>query len=460
MCAQENKSRQLKSQLTPKLSPADDAGRNAGRSADPARTPVTDHRFASRVSRLQGSALRKIFSVIKTPGMISFAGGLPAATRFPKLNFDVVDTASLQYGPSEGDLKLREQIALQLQHSGLDVSAEQVLVLSGSQQGIDLVAKLFVDEATRVGLESPTYLAAMQVMTLLGAEYCPFTPGNVEELAAHDAVDLLYLNPTFQNPTGGAYSTEQRASFAQHCQRHNIVLFEDDPYRDLYYEPCERRPVCSFLAENSSRSSWIYQSSFSKSLAPGLRLGFLTCSEDLYEPLLFLKQAADLHTSGVSQALVSAQLGTEAYQNHLTETVGVYRQMRDDFEHALGMTLAPYFDWSRPSGGLFFWLTLKSSIELDIVELFEAAVQQGVAFMPGEYFRVPVNPAAGLPIPGLDRSATAQHAASHTPQDTQSLRSMRLNFTCATQAEVQSGLGILADLVRQRAHSAVANGSS
>lgn len=402
-------------------------------------SPVaTAPRFASRIDRLQGSALRNIFSVIKNPDVISFAGGLPAASQFPALDFSAVGHADLQYGASEGQLELRKLIAQRLCDSGLPVVSDQILILSGSQQGIDLVAKLFVEEGSKVGIESPTYLATMQVMTLLGADYCPFAPGRLDQLARHDDIRLLYLNPTFQNPTGRIYTSEQREAFARHCRLESIVLFEDDPYRDIVFEDCDRRPICGRLAEDPSEPSWIYQSTFSKSLAPGLRLGFLACSEELYEPLLYLKQAADLHTSGISQSLVTNKLRDENYAVQLQNTVATYRALRDHFDRILQQTLAPFFRWSVPSGGLFFWLTLKDSVHLDLNEFFHTAITAGVAFMPGEYFRV--------------SESSSERAASHDYDDIESSRSIRLNFSCVNELDATRGLEVLGQVARDLSH--------
>ncbi len=250
--------------------------------------------------------------------MISFAGGLPAMETFPDLAHINPPKKALQYGPTEGDKPLRELIAERLAAQGLDVSSEQVLVLSGSQQGIDLVAKLMIDRGTKVAVESPAYLAALQVFTLFGAVFKPFDAKQLDDLAtAGCAPAMLYVNPSFQNPTGYCYTKHERQQLAEICSHQGILLFEDDPYRDLAYAETCRTPICSY----ADSDTWIYQSSFSKTFAPGLRLGFLACSKALIPYLTRLKQAADLHSNRLSQQLVYRQQSDSANQARLQDLV-------------------------------------------------------------------------------------------------------------------------------------------
>jgi len=253
--------------------------------------------FADRINNLTESPVREILKLTEQPSLVSFAGGLPAPECFPLLNFSEIDRSCLQYGASEGERELRQQVAATLSARGLHTTDDRVLILSGSQQGIDLVAKLLIDKGTKVAVESPTYLAALQAFDLFGASYVAYTPAHPD---LKDA-SLTYAISTFQNPTGHCYSIEQRRALAQACDDNGGVLFEDDPYRDLVYGECDRKPVCSYV----KKAAWIYQSSFSKTIAPGLRLGYLTCSESLFPYLVKLKQAADLHSCRVSQYLVS-----------------------------------------------------------------------------------------------------------------------------------------------------------
>jgi DNA-binding transcriptional MocR family regulator len=378
------------------------------------KTPVKGH-FSERVADLHASPIREILSVIDRPGMISFAGGLPAAETFPSLSLSGVPTAMMQYGPSEGEPELRERVADDLNAIGLKCSRDQVLILSGSQQGIDLVAKLFIDRGTRVAVESPTYLAALQVFRFFGAQFQildPRLPGIAWPTTQQPS--FVYTIPTFQNPTGRCYSTDERNALAQACDEQGVPLFEDDPYRDLAYDGGDRTPICAQMR----RASWIYQGSFSKSLAPGLRLGFLAASMDLMTPLIRLKQAADLHSSRISQWLVLEQLRDPNRLDRLARMVATYRRKRDFFANALERHLGKFATWQLPPGGLFFWLTLARPI--DTRALLSEAIQRGVAFMPGEPF-----------YPDLSTNCGT----------------LRLNFSHADVAKIERGLAILAALL-------------
>lgn len=388
--------------------------------------------FSTRIERLEASALRTIFHAVSAPGMISFAGGLPAADSFPELPWKILQGRNsyremLQYGASEGEPDLQELVAKQLAADGLHTDPRRVLILSGSQQGIDLVAKLMIDKDTEVAIETPGYLAAFQVFSLFGARYLPFSPFNPNLLAnserASEPPGLLYTNPSFQNPTSHVYALPERQLIADYCDDSNTVLFEDDPYRDLFYEPCDRTPICSLTRS----ASWVYQSSFSKTLSPGLRLGYLTCSEDLYPHLLHLKQASDLHSNRVAQQLVVSLLNEEPLASRLMCLQANYRQRRDSFDALLQTHFSDIANWQTPRGGLFFWLQLKPAYDLDLKALLPDALHEGVAFMPGTEF---------CPADATDSLQMLKG-------------SMRLNFSHAQQDEAQVGLAKLSRLIRR-----------
>jgi DNA-binding transcriptional MocR family regulator len=374
-------------------------------------------RFSIRSSDLHASPIREILSVINRPGMISFAGGLPAPDSFPQFNLDAMPQDVLQYGASEGDWELRLRVAQDLHARGLSCSAEQVLILSGSQQGIDLVAKLFIDPGTAVAVESPTYLAALQVFRFFGARFMAYDVDALDtQFWQREKPAFAYAIPTFQNPSGRCLAAAQRAALADACDATLTPLFEDDPYRDLVYDACERTPVCAQL----QRAPWIYQGSFSKSLAPGLRLGYLVASPELLPFLTRLKQAADLHSNRVSQWLVLQQLNDAACAQRLRDLADTYRQRRDAFEAALRRHFGDLACWQTPPGGLFFWLTLNRCIDTRL--LLPAAIDAGVAFMPGEPF---------MPI------------------QVKSCGQLRLNFSHASEAQAEIGLAKLAALIRE-----------
>src|SRR5512146_3307231 len=344
-------------------------------------SPHPSPRFSSRTRDLHASPIREILSVVNRPGMISFAGGLPAVDSFPQFSLEGMPQDILQYGPSEGEWELRLRVAEELHERGLNCTAEQVLILSGSQQGIDLVAKLFIDPGTAVAVESPTYLAALQVFRFFGARFIAYDADALDVPALRrEQPSFAYAIPTFQNPSGRCLDASQRDALAAACDSARVPLFEDDPYRDLVYDACARTPVCARL----QRASWIYQGSFSKSLAPGLRLGYLAASPDLLPFLTRLKQAADLHSNRVSQWLVLQQLNDPAREQRLAALAERYRQRRDAFESALRRHFGDLASWQTPPGGLFFWLTLKHRIDTRL--LLPRAIEAGLAFMPGEPF--------------------------------------------------------------------------
>lgn len=382
----------------------------------PTHASLPHTRLSQRVDQLHASPIREILAVIDRPGMISFAGGLPAANTFPALSLDGMPGTMLQYGPSEGEWALRVRIATDLKAIGLNCAPDQVLVLSGSQQGIDLVAKLFIDPGTAIAVEAPTYLAALQVFRFFGATFHTFDATNTDTTRfAAVAPAFAYAIPTFQNPSGRCLSAEQRANLAAACDATGTALFEDDPYRDLAYDDCDRTPVCAQL----TRASWIYQGSFSKSLAPGLRLGYLVASRDLLPLRTRLKQASDLHSSRLSQWLVLQALEDAGRETRLTMLVEHYRARRNAFEAQLQTHFGDLATWDCPPGGLFYWLTLKTP--LDTRTLLPAALEAKVAFMPGEPFFAEGGAGRGQ---------------------------LRLNFSHASEDQAAHGLARLAAIVR------------
>ncbi len=372
--------------------------------------------LSKRIERLSASPIRDMLTEIQRPGMVSFAGGLPAASNLPDFNGSI-ERGALQYGPSEGELALREHIASDLCKQGLNADASRIIILSGSQQGIDLVAKLTIDEGTPVAVESPTYLAALQTFSLFGAHFLPFDVDAIDTAFTKEKPALLYVNPTFRNPDSVVYDTAQRQRLAKVCEALNTIVFEDDPYRELVYETCERTPVCAAL----QRSQWVYQSSFSKTMAPGLRLGYLACSAELYTPLIRLKQAADLHSNRLSQQLVLQLLQDRSNVDRVTALREDYRHRRDHFNELLHRHFAGLATWQRPQGGLFFWLRLHTNHPIDTRELLPKALAAGVAFMPGESF-----------------FCDARQAAS----------AIRLNFSHTDECDVEAALEKLADIIR------------
>jgi len=385
---------------------------------------VIDMAFSERTSRLKSNLIREILAAAQRPEVMSFAGGLPAAAMMPVMDWDELPVDIGQYGMSEGEPALRELIAARARALGIDCQASQVLVTSGSQQTMDLVAKLFIDPGTQVLLESPTYLAALQAFQLFGAE-CrgvrqeadgPCLESLRAGLQEQDAPAFAYLIPTFQNPSGVRYSEAKRQAVAELLDEFGVPLLEDEPYRDLVYDEEQARPLVARLR----RSSWIYTGTMSKTLLPGLRVGYLIASEDLFPYLVRLKQSADLHSNRPGQWQASRGLVSHAYAHHLAQLRDFYRERRDAMQQALLRHFGDLADWQLPQGGLFFWLTLKEP--LDTRTLLNQALANDVVFMPGEPFFV--DPDAN---PGY----------------------LRLNFSHVAAERMEEGLRRLAKVIRE-----------
>lgn len=378
--------------------------------------------FSERIARLKSSLIREILAAAQRPEVMSFAGGLPAETMLPQVEWAEMPATIGQYGMSEGEPALREAVAAEARALGVPCDASQVLIVSGSQQTLDLAAKLFIDPGTEVLLEAPTYLAALQAFQLFGAQ-CIAVPQEADgpEIAAlrqrletHKPA-FAYFIPTFQNPSAVRYSEAKRDAVADLLDEFGVVLIEDEPYRELVFDEGRATPIVSRL----KKTGWIYTGTVSKTLLPGLRVGYLIASPDLFPPLLRLKQSADLHTNRIGQWQAAQWLGSERYRAHLAELRGFYRQRRDAMQAALLTHFADLATWEVPQGGLFFWLTLKRP--LDTRTLLAPALEQNVAFMPGEPFFI-------------DPDLHPGH--------------LRLNFSHVAPERLDEGLGRLANVIR------------
>ncbi|MCL9799438.1 PLP-dependent aminotransferase family protein [Pseudomonas sp. AKS31] len=379
--------------------------------------------FSERVARLKSSLIREILAAAQRPEVMSFAGGLPAEAMLPKVEWADMPLSLGQYGMSEGEPALREALAAEARALGLACTASQVLVVSGSQQTLDLAAKLYIDKGTEILLEAPTYLAALQIFQLFGAD-CLTVPQEADgpnltqlrsRLEQHRPA-FIYLIPTFQNPSAVRYSEAKRAAVAALLDEFGVTLIEDEPYRELTFDGGSAKPIAGRL----QRASWIYTGTVSKTLLPGLRVGYLIASPDLFPHLLKLKQSADLHTNRIGQWQALQWIGSDKYQQHLSELRGFYRERRDAFQAALETHFSDLADWNMPQGGLFFWLTLKQP--LDTRTLLNEALANDVAFMPGEPF---------------------------FPEPDNNLGHLRLNFSHIDPARLNEGLKRLAAVVRQ-----------
>lgn len=387
---------------------------------------ATGWTLARRAERMNPSFIREILKVTERPGIISFAGGLPSPQTFPVEAFADAcakvlrddGRAALQYAASEGYGPLREAVAAQLPWP---VDPAQVLITTGSQQGLDLVAKVLVDSGSRVLVETPTYLGALQAFTPMEPEVVGLASdeeGVVPEDLAIKAkgARFVYLLPNFQNPTGRSMSEARRAAVSRVAAQTGVPIVEDNPYGDLWFDQPPPAPLSARNPEGC-----IYLGSFSKVLAPGLRLGYLIAPPAIAPKLLQAKQAADLHSPTFNQRLVAEVLRDGFLQRHVPTIRALYKQQRDAMLAALAREMAGLdVRWNTPDGGMFLWARLPAGVSA--VDLLPKAVERGVAFVPGAAFYA----------------------------DNADQRTMRLSFVTATPAQIDTGIAALAAAIRSQ----------
>lgn len=354
------------------------------------------YNFAKRMSRIGVSVVREILKVTERPEIISFAGGLPAPELFPieaiaeghAKVFRESGATALQYSTTEGWMPLREWIADRLKNRrGIQTTAEQILITSGSQQGIDLVAKIFLEPGDKVLVENPCYLAALQAFSAYEADFVAVESDDfgmrvdqVEEAIKRENPKLIYIVADFQNPKGTTLSLERRHHLLEISQRYRIPIVEDNPYGALRYRG-ERLPVLASLDEEGLV---IYLSTFSKTLSPGMRIGWIAATKEINQMLVIAKQATDLHTNTVAQRAVAKALETFDYDDHISTLCQVYGERCLTMIDAITKHFPAETKWTKPEGGLFLWAELPEG--LSGAELLEAALKERVAFVPGAPF--------------------------------------------------------------------------
>lgn len=401
-------------------------------------------RYAQRTKTIRSSAIRELLKITQNPEIISFAGGLPAPDVFPTKRFreaccKVLDSQAqlaLQYGATEGYEPLREMIARHTSRYGVKAKAENVLITSGSQQALDLIGKLLINPGDRVLVEAPTYLGALQAFNVYGAEYISVPSDNdglctgLLEEPMRSGPKFMYVLPNFQNPGGTTLAEGRRHELVLLADRYGIPIIEDDPYGQLRYEGEHLPPLVVLDRENLRRDDGysignvIYLSTFSKTLSPGLRLGWIVAPPDVIGKLVQLKQGADLHTSTFGQ-MVAYEVARDGFLNeHIKLIRSVYGERRDVMLHALEQNMPPEVTWTRPLGGLFLWVTLP--VGMNSHELFEAAIKQNVAFVPGDSF----------------------YAGNGYAEE--GLRHFRLNFSNAKPEQIQEGIRRLSIAIKNQ----------
>jgi 2-aminoadipate transaminase len=381
--------------------------------------------LASRAERMNPSVIREILKVTERPGIISFAGGLPSPRTFPVEAFAEAcakvlrddGRAALQYAASEGYGPLREMVAAMLPWP---VDPAQVLITTGSQQGLDLVAKVLVDAGSRVLVETPTYLGALQAFAPSEPEIASVASDGegvqVQDLARQAAgARFLYLLPNFQNPTGRTMSEARRQALSEAAARLGLPIVEDNPYGDLWFDAPPPAPLTA-----RRPAACVYLGSFSKVLAPGLRLGFVVAPPEIYPKLLQAKQAADLHSPSFNQRLVAEVLRDGFLDRHVPTIRALYKAQREAMLAALEREMRGLdVQWNSPDGGMFLWARLPQGV--NAIELLPKAVERGVAFVPGAAFY------------------------ARDPD----LRTLRLSFVTASHEEIDRGVAALAAVIRE-----------
>ena len=382
-------------------------------------------KLAARAEKMNPSVIREILQVTEKPGIISLAGGLPSPKTFPVREFAEAcaqvlhhnGEAALQYAASEGYAPLRESVAAMLPWP---VDPAQVLITTGSQQGLDLLAKILIDEGSKVLVETPTYLGALQAFTPMQPAVSSVASDEqgvlVDDLVAQaEGARFVYLLPNFQNPTGRTMSEARRAAVSAAAQRAALPIIEDNPYGELWFDEAPPLPLTARNPEGC-----IYLGSFSKVLAPGLRLGFLVAPKAIYPKLLQAKQAVDLHTPIFTQRMVSAVMKDNFLERHVPTIRALYKRQRDAMIAALTREMAGLdVKFNVPKGGMFLWARMPEGI--DTVALLPKAVERNVAFVPGAPF----------------------YAGQGDP------RTLRLSFVTASVEEIDIAIAALALTLRE-----------
>ncbi|RKP59304.1 PLP-dependent aminotransferase family protein [Pararobbsia silviterrae] len=385
--------------------------------------------LSERARKLTSSAIREILKITERPDVISFAGGLPSPATFP--NERIAQAAqrlltadpngALQYSATEGYMPLREWVAERYSTGGVEIRPSQVLITTGSQQALDLLGKTLIDAGSKVLVETPTYLGALQSFSLYAPTYVQvptdhagLIPEGLTPELTRDA-RLLYAQPNFQNPTGRRLPLERREQLAALAREGAFPVIEDDPYGALDYRGTPLPTLLSFAPEHI-----VHLGTFSKVLAPGLRLGYLIAPENLHFKLVQAKQATDLHTPSFTQRIAYDVIKDGFLDEHIPSIRTLYREQCDAMHDALAKHMPEGVTWNRPEGGMFLWVDLPERV--DSMELLEASIAEGVAFVPGAPFY-------------------ANEARMNT---------LRLSFVTVPPAKIDEGIARLAALIRAR----------
>ena len=353
-----------------------------------------ESKLATRTKRMGRSVIRELLKFTQMPDIISFAGGLPAPEIFPVREFresssfvlDESPERALQYGMTEGFLPLRRYLADKVSKYGIPAVPENILMTNGSQQALDLLGKVFISPGDTVLTEAPTYLGAIQAWNAYEPRFVTvpldddgMQVDKVEKVLEREKVKFIYVLPNFHNPAGTTMPLDHRKKLVEIAARHGVFIVEDDPYGELRYEGMDIAPIISLHKENT-----VYLGTFSKTLAPGIRLGWMIAPEVAMERLVQAKQGADLHTGTYVQMLAYDIASRGILKRHVQTVRQVYRERRDVMLAAMEEHFPKEVAWTRPQGGLFIWVRCPEGVDTE--PLLEKALEEKVAFVPGFAF--------------------------------------------------------------------------
>ncbi|MHB8068092.1 MAG: aminotransferase-like domain-containing protein [Desulfobaccales bacterium] len=387
--------------------------------------------FSDRISDVPRSFIREILKVAVDPSVISFAGGLPNRKLFPVAEIKQASNRVLeeygcdvlQYSNTEGYLELRKYISqryLEKQH--LDIAVENILITNGSQQGLDLLGKILLNQTDEAVIEEPGYLGAIQAFSVYRASFQPVPVseegmdiGRLQVVMSRGAPKLIYTVPNFQNPSGISYSEANRLAVADQLRDTNTLLIEDDPYGDLQFEGGKKTSFKKLIPENT-----ILLGSFSKTVVPSFRLGWMVAPDNILEKLVIAKQAADLHTNNFAQYVIFRYIKDNDFDEHIRKIVAVYRNQRNAMMESIRQYFPPEIKYTKPEGGMFLWVTLPD--QMSSMKLFERAIRDKVAFVPGHPFYI----------------------------NKKETNTLRLNFSCVDEETIRIGINRLGQAIKQQ----------
>lgn len=352
--------------------------------------------LARRMEYIRASEIRELLKLTQQPHIISFAGGMPAPEAFPLEEFKQISkevlenygTIALQYGPTEGYFPLREAIAKRMKKMSVDVEAENILVTSGSQQGLDFAAKIFINPGDIIVCESPTYLGAINAFRAYEPRFVEVPTDDFgmdmnaleEVLKNNDNVKFIYVIPDFQNPSGRTWSVERRKQLVELANKYNVVIIEDNPYGELRFEG----EILPAIKHFDTEGRVAFLGTFSKILCPGFRLGWVAADKELLNKFILVKQGADLQSSTISQIETALYLQKYDLDAHIKKITSIYKHRRDVMMDAIKEEFPDVVKYTYPNGGLFTWIVLPEYINAR--ELAVKALEYNVAYVPGGSF--------------------------------------------------------------------------